>query len=125
MRPRVLPAGYTHVYDAAMYATGDGSAGPNWDASCAQLFADDRGDQLWISQSYGRHWPEGWGPAMPLVAVRHALARSRPGMLAWQEHRESFLIVSIPMLDNPLTASQLAAVAQSLTPDPGTSPQRP
>lgn len=123
LRPRLLPAGYTHVYDAAIYATGDASAGLNWDASCAQLFADDRGDQLWITQSHGRHWPNGWGPAMPLVAVRHALARSEPGMLAWQEHGQSFLIVSTPMLDKPLTASQLAAVAQSLAPDPGTSQQ--
>ena len=122
LRPTALPAGYTHVYDAAMYATGDGSAGPDWDASCAQLFADDRGDQLWITQSYGKHWPPGWEPTLPVIPVRHTLARTRPGMLAFQEHGRSFLIVSVPMFDSPLTASQLAAVAQSLAPGPGTKP---
>ena len=120
-RPRTLPAGYSHVYDAATYATGDGSPGPDWDASCAQLFADDRGDLLWITQSYGKHWPPGWGPTLPLIPLRHTLARTRPGMLAWQEHGRSFLIVSVPMLDSPLTVSQLAAVAQSLAPDASVS----
>lgn len=133
LRPTTLPAGYVHIYDAAMYADDDGggsgssgasvgpigSTGSDWDASCAQLFADAQGDQLWISQSYGTHWPDGWGPTLPLLPVRHALARYKSGMLAWQEHGQSFTILSLSALDAPapLPASQLAAVAQGLTGD--------
>lgn len=113
LRPGALPPGYAHVYDAALYGDGDGRYGSNWDASCTQIFTDARGDLLWITQSYGKHWPDGWGPTLPLVPVRHSVARYRPGMLAWQEDGESFVISSTPVLTAPLTTVQLVAIADA------------
>lgn len=116
LRPAALPAGYTHLYDAALYGDGsDGSDGSDWDATCIQLFADAHGDLLWISQTYGRHWPAGWsGSSHQLVPLLHAVARYRSGMLAWQENGSSYLIVSAPRYTATLTTAQLAAVARSL-----------
>lgn len=115
LRPGALPAGYVHVYDAALYGDGDGRYGSNWDASCTQVFADAQGDLLWITQSHGKHWPDGWGPSLPLAPVRHSVARYRTGMLAWQEDGESFVLSSTPVLSAPLSTTQLVAIAEGLS----------
>jgi hypothetical protein len=115
LRPSRLPIGYAFSYTAAMYATGAARAEPDWDASCAQLYTNADGDQLWITQTYGKHWPPRLGPTAALVPVRHSLARTAPGTVAWQEHGQSFLIVSsTPEATTALPIAELIAVADTL-----------
>jgi hypothetical protein len=113
LRPRFMPAGFVHRYDAAFFGS-DTVAGAS--AGCTQVYTqgDSYDESIWISQLAGGRWRTPAG-----VKARPIIVRGRPGLaiageIEWTARGQLFIIQSMTYAYATLPTSTLIAIANSL-----------